>query len=80
MPPRSPAAREVCLSRLPPEYKRHAWDWMKRNNPDLAELLGQDPTFAFLCEQFDQPTIWVRAEDSGLSTEQLAALPAGLTR
>lgn len=34
--------RYINISRLPVERKQKAWAWLKKNRPDLAELLGSE--------------------------------------
>lgn len=34
--------RRINLSRLPPEKRKAAWDWLRREHPDLAGWLQRD--------------------------------------
>jgi hypothetical protein len=64
----------VCLSQLKPAVKRQAWEFIKANRPELAQLLeGKDPKFNL--PWFAKATaaaVWVPIEDTGLSRETLA--------
>jgi len=65
---------QVCLSQLKPELKRQAWDFIRANRPELAQLLeGKDPKFnlpAFAKATSAQ--VWVPLADTGLTRESLA--------
>jgi len=44
---------DVNLSSLPAAKQRPVWEWIKANQPGLAQLLSQDATFKELKATFD---------------------------
>jgi len=46
----------ICIEKLPAEHKREAWEWLKDNQPEDAQMMhvmSNDPNVALIKKMFD---------------------------
>jgi predicted protein tyrosine phosphatase len=53
---RSILQHRICIEQITAEHKREAWEWLKDNQPEDAQMIqvmSKDPNVALIKEAFD---------------------------